>query len=130
MAVEDVVVRNGRRMFVPAGETPNSVAASAVFSQRSGYVEPFSQRTVQVLLTVPDGTKVRGVVILFRGRHVATQSGVTLNASLGSLVTFTLSGDAALAAEPVRVRAGTASENLQIADALANVGTEPVVVSP
>lgn len=129
MAAEDVITRNGKRFFVPAGETPNSIAASAVFSQRSGYIEALSEKSVQVLLTVPGQTKVRGVVVFFRGRQVQVQSGsVKLNASLGSLITFTLSGDTALAAQPIQIRPSTASENLRVTDVVTNIGTEPVVL--
>src|SRR5689334_10229191 len=33
MEAQDVVVRDGRRVFVQAGEIPGSIAATAVFSQ-------------------------------------------------------------------------------------------------
>ncbi len=29
MVAEDVIIKDGKRVFVPAGETPNSIAASA-----------------------------------------------------------------------------------------------------
>src|SRR5579859_7154673 len=40
MVAQDVTVKDGKRVFVPAGETKNSIAATAVFSQASGTVKP------------------------------------------------------------------------------------------
>lgn len=129
MSAEDVLVRNGKRTFVQAGQTPGSIAATAVFSQRSGYIAARSQQTVEVLLTVPVTTKVRGVVVFFRSNRVLTQSGVMLNASLGALVTFTLTGDVHLDAETPRITPATESENLRISDLLVNTGREPLVAA-
>ena len=41
MVAEDVVIKDGKRVFVTAGETPNSIAASAVFTQKTVLVKPF-----------------------------------------------------------------------------------------
>jgi hypothetical protein len=46
---------------------------------------------------------------------------------VGSLITFILSDNIVVQAEPVRVHAATASENLKIVEALKNVGSEPAV---
>jgi hypothetical protein len=127
MTAEDVVVRNGKRTFVPPGEVAGSIAASAVFSRRSGYVSPMSQASVQVLLTIPAHTAVRGVVIYFHNKHViAAHGAVTLNASLGALITFVLTDDFGLQAQTVTVHPTTASENLKVVDVLTNTGSEPV----
>src|SRR5229473_3177777 len=53
MVAEDVLVKDGKRIFVPAGETPNSIAASAVFTQKTVLVKPFSSASVDVRLTLP-----------------------------------------------------------------------------
>jgi hypothetical protein len=128
MTASDVIVTNGKRIFVPAGETPNSIAASAVFSERSGYIQPLSSKAVQVILTVPAQTSVRAVAVYFRSKHVVVSNGtVSLNASVGSLVTFVLTDNSELEAQPVHVRPATASENLKVSERLANIGTEPVV---
>ena len=37
LVAEDVIIKDGKRVFVPAGETPNSIATTAVFCKR-----PFS----------------------------------------------------------------------------------------
>src|ERR1700716_1702690 len=62
MVAEDVVIKDGKRVFVPAGETPNSIAASAVFAQKTVLVKPFSSVTVEVRLTLPAQTNLRAVV--------------------------------------------------------------------
>ncbi|MGH9571823.1 MAG: hypothetical protein ACRD4F_19440, partial [Candidatus Angelobacter sp.] len=35
MVAQDIVVKDGKRIFVPAGETPNGIAATAVFSPKA-----------------------------------------------------------------------------------------------
>jgi hypothetical protein len=128
MSAQDVIVKNGKRVFVPAGELPNSIASSAVFSLRSGFVDAQSEKAVQVILTVPAATNIRAVVVAFRSKHyVPSHSMVSLNASLGSLVTFVLSDDVALEAEPVHVHPATGSTNLKVIEAFKNTGSEPVV---
>jgi hypothetical protein len=128
MSAQDVTVRGGKRVFVPAGELPGSIAASAVFSRRAGQVGPLSQASVQVLLTFPKRTKLRGVVVFFRNRDiVAPRGGVLLNASLGALITFVASDDFALEARPFVVHPATAAQNLRVTDLLTNTGSEPVV---
>lgn len=128
MIADDVVVKNGKRVFVPAGELPRSIAATAVFSERNGHVEPGSSQAIQVLLTIPDQTSIRAVAIYFRAQHVLVSHGtVSITATVGALITFILSDNAVVQAEPVRVHAATASENLKIVEALKNTGSEPVV---
>ena len=56
MVAEDVVIKEGKRVFVPAGETPNSIAASAVFTQKTVLVKPFSAASVDVRVTLPAET--------------------------------------------------------------------------
>src|ERR1700733_1821333 len=40
MIAQDVVVRDGKRAFVAAGETPGGIAATAVFTQKEVVVKP------------------------------------------------------------------------------------------
>jgi hypothetical protein len=129
MLAQDVVVRKGKRVFIPAGEAPHSIAQSAVFSLRSGEVKPFSSVSVDVRVTVPATTDIRAVVAIFRGTtaYVPQGSSVGLTASLGALITFNLTNDTRLEAGLVRVVRASASTNLSVEQSLANVGTEPVV---
>ena len=128
MIADDVIVKNGKRVFVAAGELPHSIASTAVFSERSGHVAAGATQAIQVLLTIPDQTTIRAVAIYFRSRHVVVEHGtVSITATVGALITFILSDNIAVQADPVRVHAATASENLKIVETLKNTGSEPVV---
>jgi hypothetical protein len=126
---EDVVIKEGKRDFVPAGETPNSLAASAVFTQKTVLVKPFSSAAVDVRLTLPAETNIRAVVAMFRGTDkLPTSSGaVGMTASLGALITFNLTSDVKLKPEPVRVIPASETANMKIAQWISNTGTEPVL---
>jgi len=129
MVAEDVVVKDGKRVFVTAGETPNSIAASAVFTQKTVLVKPFSSASVDVRLTLPEETNIRAVVAMFRGTDkLPTSSGaVGMTASLGSLITFNLTDDVKLKPESVRVIPASETANMKIAQWISNSGTEPVL---
>lgn len=129
MVAEDVIIKDGKRVFIPAGETPNSIAASAVFTQKTVLVKPFSSVTVDVRLTLPAQTNLRAVVAMFRGTDkLPTSSGaVGMTASLGSLITFNLTDNVKLQPEPVRVSPANETANMKIAQWISNSGTEPVL---
>jgi hypothetical protein len=128
MSARDVVVKSGRRTFYDAGVLPHSIAATAVFSQRSGHADPQSQKSVQVILTVPAQTSIRAVAVYFRNKHVIAPHGsVMLNASLGALVTFILTSDIALHAGSVHVAPATSTQIMKVSEELSNAGTEPIV---
>jgi hypothetical protein len=129
MVAEDVVVKDGKRIFVTAGETPNSIATSAVFTQKTVLVKPFSSASVDVRLTLPAQTNIRAVVAMFRGTDkLPTSSGaVGMTASLGSLITFNLSDNVKLQPETVRVIPASETANMKIAQWISNAGTEPVL---
>ena len=101
MIADDVVVKNGKRVFVAAGELPHSIASTAVFSERSGHVAAGATQAIQVLLTIPDQTTIRAVAIYFRSRHVVVEHGtVSITATVGALITFILSDNIAVQADP------------------------------
>ena len=128
MAAEDVVVQDGKRGFVPAGETPGSIAATAVFSQKQGVVKAGQSASVGVTLTVPPETPLRAVVALFHGFNKFSSHGpVTMTASLGTLFTFTVSENFQIEGSPVAVSAQSATTNLGISQELTNTGSEPVI---
>lgn len=129
MVAEDVLIKDGKRVFVAAGETPNSIASSAVFTQKTVLVKPFSSVSVDVRLTLPAQTDLRAVVAMFRGTDkLPTSSGaVGMTASLGALITFNLSDNVKLQPEAVRVIPASESANMRIAQWISNSGTEPVL---
>jgi hypothetical protein len=130
MEARDVVTRDGKRVFVPAGELPGSIAATAVFAERQVTVAPGETRAVPVTLTVGPQTGIRAVVVVFRSAPMPSSNGsVRMTASLGSLFTFNLSDNARVQPSEIVLGRQDQATNLQIAQALTNVGSEPVVPS-
>ncbi len=129
MIAEDVIIKDGKRIFVPAGETSNSIASTAVFSQKTVLVKPFSSAAVDVRLTIPAQTNIRAVVAMFRGTDkIPTSSdAVGMTASLGSLITFNLTENVKLQPEAVRVNPASETANMTIAQWISNSGTEPAL---
>lgn len=128
LVARDVAVRDGQRVFVPAGELAGSIAATAVFSEPEIVVAPGQSASVRVTLTVPATSNLRAVVAFFRGRQKPAVPGeVALSASLGSLLTFTLSDNIRAEAGPIEFHASTLAANARFSQRLANTGSEPVV---
>ena len=128
MVAQDVVVRDGKRGFVPAGETLHGIAETAVFSQKHVVVKPGQSATVGVTFTVPPETSLRAVVALFRGLNNLSSGGpVMMTGSLGALFTFTVSEDFQIAGSLIAVTAQSATANLGISQVLTNTGSEPVI---
>ena len=129
LEAQDVLVHEGKRVYVAAGETPNGIAISAVFSQKEVVVKPFSSASVDVRFTIPAETNIRAIVALFRGtnRLPTSSSTVGMTASLGALITFNLTDNIKLEPEAVRIAPATETSNLTISEWVKNVGTEPVV---
>ena len=129
MLAEDIVVRDGKRVFLPAGEVENSIAATAVFSPKEIIAPPNTSASVEVTVTIPANTKVRAIAAIFHatsGVNPATGS-VGLVASMGTLLTFNLSSNVSIESEPVHVVLPTETTNLIFTQDLTNTGTEPVV---
>ena len=128
LEAEDVVVRDGRRINVRAGEIAGSIAATAVFSQRSITVHPGQSASVAVTVTLPAGSTQRAVAVIFRGTKKMMANGVPMFASLGSLMTFTATDAIELKAGVAGVQPQTSSSNLTVTQQCSNTGSEPVVV--
>lgn len=129
LVAEDMIVKDGQRSYVAAGELPDSIAASAVFSQKKVLVKAHTSASVDLRLTIPPKTNVRAVVAIFRGTDVLpTSSGaVGMTASLSTLITFNLSDDVKVNPEPGHVTPASETANMSISQWLANVGSEPVL---
>jgi hypothetical protein len=129
LLAEDMIVKDGKRVYVPAGELPDSIAASAVFSQKKVLIKAHTAASVELRLTIPAKTDIRAVVAIFRGTDVLpTSSGnVGMTASLSALITFNLSDNVKLQPEPAKVSPASASANMTISEWLQNAGTEPVL---
>jgi len=130
LEAQDVIADQGRRMFIAAGERSDSIAATAVFSPKEIVIAPDAVGMADVTLTVPPGTAVRGVAAIFRGQTVVgSQRGVAMTASLGSLITFTLSNNVRLEASAPEVAEQTDTSNLSLTEWVTNAGSEPVIAS-
>jgi hypothetical protein len=130
LEAQDVVAEDGRRAFLPAGEHPGSIAATAVFSSKEIVIPPEGVGAVDVTVTMPRGSAVRGVAAVFRGQTVVGgQRGVAMTASLGALMTFTLSTDVRIDGATPEVDQQTDTSNLALTEWVTNVGAEPVVAS-
>ena len=128
MMAQDVIVRDGKRSFAPAGETAGGIATTAVFSQKQVVVEPGQSAAVAVTFTVPPDTPLRAAIALFRGLNKVSMGGpVMMTASLGALFTFAVSENVQITGSPVEVNAQTPTANLRISQVLTNTGSEPIV---
>jgi hypothetical protein len=129
LIAEDVVIKDNKRVFVSAGETPNSIAATAVFSQKTIVIKRFSSGTVDVRLTIPAETNIRAIAAMFRGtdKIPTSSSAVSMTASLGTLITFNLTDNVKLQPEAVRVNPATETANMTIAQWISNNGGEPAL---
>src|SRR3954468_1800832 len=61
LEAQDVVVRDGKREFVTAGEIASGAARTAVFSVPSVVVPAGEQRSVEVTVTIPPAMSQRAM---------------------------------------------------------------------
>lgn len=126
LIAEDIVA-DGERKFLRAGERPDSIAATAIFTPRTLVIPAGTTGTAELTVTVPRETAVRAIAAIFRSHTPANvQAGVGITASLGALLTFSLSDDARLETSAVAVTGQTETTNLRFTQAASNVGTEPL----
>lgn len=129
MEAEDVVVREGKRVFLPAGELPDSIAASAVFSPRELTIPGNSTREVKVTLTLPAAVRHRATAMIFRSKQPVSVESQSMMLSLGSLFTFTLSDRISVSGKSLEALLPTATDNLRFQSTFFNDGDEPIVPS-
>ena len=134
MEARDVVIRDGRRSFLPAGETDGGIARYAVFNARTVTVLPGAYVSVTVTITVPANPGPRAIVCLFMGKTIvaarsvaASHSLVAMTGSMGALFTFTLSDDLHIQSEPLQVSIDGDAKSVTFHQGLKNIGTDPVL---
>ncbi len=127
LETEDVLVREGKRSFSPAGRIANGIASSAVASPASVVVKAGEEASVQVTFTLPPGTAQRAIVTFFRVVVNADKGAIGLGASLGTLITFNVSSDYRVESGPVEASLQTPSANVILSEELRNIGSEPVM---
>ncbi|HWQ03256.1 MAG TPA: hypothetical protein VNL38_02145, partial [Candidatus Nitrosotenuis sp.] len=124
----DVIIRDGKRVFVPAGQLPDSIAATAVFSQKDVVVPAQKSVSVDITLTTPPDTSVRAIAAIFRTKQLTNRrDNVGIATSLGTLITFNLSDDASLTTTALEVIPQGPNQNLSVTQWLTNSGKEPVI---
>lgn len=127
LVAQDVAVRDGKRVFVDAGTIAGSIAATAVFSQKHLSIAPGQTAAVSLTVTLPPATSQRAIVAMFRGTNHVMSGNVPMSASLGTLLTFTVSDELTLTAEPLAVQPQSAAANLSFLQSCTNSGREPFV---
>lgn len=127
LVAQDVVIRDGKRTHVDAGRIAGSIAATAVFSQNHVEVGPKETVTVSITATLPPSTQQRAIVALFRGTNRVMSGNVPMTASLGALLTFSISDEIDLTAAALVVRPQSPSEALAVVQGCTNSGREPLV---
>src|SRR2546427_3983309 len=124
----DVVTRDGKRVFVPAGETEGGIARSAVFNPPAIELNPGEAGKVTVTFTIPAEPKVRAVVTIFHGQTALSGTGtLTVTGSLGTLITYNLSARINIRAGAPTISPQTDNSNLMESQQLENDGQEPAV---
>jgi hypothetical protein len=129
LVAQDIIVKDGKRVFVPAGETENSIAVTAVFTPKTVLVKAHTSATVEMRLTIPEKTQIRAVSAIFMGTDKLPTSGggVAMTASLAALVTFNLTPNVELQQEPAHIVAASETANMTISQWISNPGSEPVL---
>jgi hypothetical protein len=128
LSTEDVVIQDGKRSYSPAGQIPNGIASASVAAPASVTVKAGEKASVQVTFTLPPETGQRAVVTFFRGVSPIRADGTTgMSASLGTLVTFTLTTDWNIDIGPVQATPPTPTANMVLTQELRNIGKEPVL---
>jgi hypothetical protein len=128
MEAEDVVVRDGKRAFLPAGELEHSIARYASFSNSDPRVLPHSTVTTRVTLTLPPSPEPRAIACIFMGKTtMGTSQAVAMTASLGTLFTFTLAEDFRIEKQPLEVSVDPDARIITFHERLKNTGSDPIV---
>jgi len=123
----DVIVRDGKRVFVDPGEIDGSIAATAVFSRNRITLKSGASSSVNVTLTMPPNTKSRAVAALFRTTEPIRTGTKSVVPAVGTLLAFRLSDDLAADASPVTVWPQSSTSNASFEQTYINVGKEPLI---
>ncbi len=127
--IADVVVEDGKRKFVPAGQTPSSLAATVTSLRTEIVLAPGEETSIPVTFIMPFESRIRAVAVFFHGvpkRLGTNQQRILLN--LGAVVDFSLTNEVVLDSLPLEVSTQTPTTNTTIRQELTNIGPEPTIV--
>lgn len=127
MEARDVVVRDGKRVFLEPGKLAGSVAGTAQFAPATVRVPARGTARVTATFTLPATVQHRAVVAYFRGTTPVQAGQRRATLSLGTLFTFALSERVSVRGDTLTATPPSASGNAQISTRLVNDGDEPVV---
>jgi hypothetical protein len=128
MEARDVVVRDGKRVFLPAGEVEGGIARYAVFTDTDVVVLPGFHVSTRVTVTVPNAPSTRAIACIFRGKTVmGTRNSLAMTGSLGALFTFTLADDFHVQSQALQVSVDADTNSITFRQGLTNIGSDPVV---
>jgi hypothetical protein len=127
LEASDVVIRDGKRVFVPAGETEGGIARSAIFDPPAIELPAGESARVKITLTVPPEPSVRAVVAIFHGQTALQGKGALFTGSLGALITYNLPGKIDIRAAAPAVSPQSESVNLTVSEQVKNAGEEPLI---
>jgi hypothetical protein len=88
VVARDLLVRDGKAVFLPAGAALNGIAATAVFSEKYFNVKPHQTTTVSIEFIVHPQTTARGMLILLQGTDKVAFGKTTMTANLGAVITI------------------------------------------
>jgi hypothetical protein len=127
--VADVLVEEGKRKFVPAGQTPLSLAATVTAARGEVVLAPGQDAVVPVTFIMPAESHIRAVAVFFHGvpNQVAPNT-KRIFMNLGAVVDFSLSNEVMLDSQPLEISPQTATTNTVVQQELSNVGPEPTIV--
>jgi hypothetical protein len=93
---KDLVLKDGKPVYVVANQRPDTIAGSILFSTKSLNVKAGQSASLDLTLTMPAQTQVHGVLVVLKGsdQFIAGQ-GAALTPSLGALIDVSQPGDTA-----------------------------------
>lgn len=128
MEARDVLVRDGKRVYLPGGDVSGSIARNAVFSSYNIEARAGSFASTRITVTLPQSPEPRAIACIFQGKTaMQTRNALALTGSLGALVTFTLADDFQVKSQPLQVVTDAELKSISFHQALTNTGTDPVV---
>jgi hypothetical protein len=127
--VADVLVEDGKRKFLPAGQSRGSIAALVTAPPGEINLSPGQNSSVPVTFVLPENTDIRAVAVFFIGEQATAKPETQFRAriSLGTVVDFTASEAILLQAVPPQITPQTSTTNMLTTQDLVNAGREPFI---
>jgi hypothetical protein len=126
--ISDVQVKDGKRTFIPAEQSSESLASNSSTTVTSFELKPGEQQLIPVTFVLPHRTINRAVAVFFRGLPVKPTDGPRIRLNLGVVVDFSISNEVDLRVAPPQISPPSATANALITEPLANAGPEPANV--